>query len=46
MGRINRQTLPAHVARAAEAALAAKKYVSAIDVLAGLGWRPAVEAGP
>jgi hypothetical protein len=38
MGRINRQTLPARVARVAEAALAAKKYVSAIDVLTGMGW--------
>jgi hypothetical protein len=38
MGRINRQTLPGRVAKAAEAALAAKRYVSAIDVLSGIGW--------
>jgi hypothetical protein len=38
MGRINRQTLPGHVARVAEAALAAKKYVSPIDILSGIGW--------
>jgi hypothetical protein len=34
----NRKTLPGRVARAAEAALAAQKYVSPIDVLVGIGW--------
>jgi hypothetical protein len=35
---MHRKTLPGHVTRAAEAALAAKKYVSAIDILSGIGW--------
>ena len=34
----NRQALADRVARAAEAALAAQEYVSAIDVLGGIGW--------
>jgi len=37
MGR-NRRTLAERVVRAAEATLAAQKYVSPIDVLLGLGW--------
>jgi hypothetical protein len=38
MSRKNKVPLPDRVARAAEAALAAQHYVSAIDVLSGLGW--------
>ena len=34
----NRKTLNDRVVRAAEAALAAQKYVSSIDVLVGIGW--------
>jgi len=34
----NRKKLTARVTRAAEAALAAQKYVSAVDVLVGIGW--------
>lgn len=34
----NRRTLTERVARAAEAALAERRYVSAVDVLVGLGW--------
>jgi len=34
----NRQALADRVTRAAEAALAARDYVSAIDVLGGIGW--------
>jgi hypothetical protein len=34
----NRRKLIDRVIRAAEAALAAQKYVSSIDVLAGIGW--------
>jgi hypothetical protein len=36
--RANLQKLADRVAKAAEAALAARDYVSAIDVLAGIGW--------
>jgi len=38
MSRKNRPPLADRVARAAEAALAAQHYVSAIDVLLGIGW--------
>jgi hypothetical protein len=34
----NRKALAARVVKAAEASLAQKKYVSAIDVLVGIGW--------
>ena len=34
----NRKRLDDRVIRAAEAALAAQKYVSAVDVLVGIGW--------
>jgi hypothetical protein len=34
----NRSKLAARVAKAAEAALAARKYVSPVDVLVGIGW--------
>jgi hypothetical protein len=34
----NRTKLAARVIKAAEAALAAQKYVSAVDVLIGMGW--------
>jgi hypothetical protein len=34
----NRKNLDDRVIRAAEAALAAQKYVSAVDVLVGIGW--------
>jgi hypothetical protein len=38
MNRKNRAQLADRVARAAEAALAAKRFVSAIDILVGIGW--------
>jgi hypothetical protein len=38
MTRKNKAQLADRVARAAEAALAAKRFVSAIDVLVGIGW--------
>jgi hypothetical protein len=38
MSRKNRRPLPERVVSAAEAALADKQYVSAIDVFLGLGW--------
>ncbi|WFU40078.1 hypothetical protein QA640_38650 [Bradyrhizobium sp. CB82] len=38
MSRANRVPLADRVARAAEAALAARSFVSAIDVLVGIGW--------
>ncbi len=45
MSRKNRVPLADCVAKAAEAALAARHFVSAIDVLVGIGWldAPAVE---
>ena len=38
MHRYNRKSLDDRVTRAAEAALAARKHVSAVDVLVGIGW--------
>ena len=38
MSRKNRRTLAERVIKAAEASLAAQDYVSAIDVLVGIGW--------
>ena len=38
MSRKNRTPLASRVVKAAEAALAAKSYVSSIDVLVGIGW--------
>ncbi len=38
MSRTNKVHLADRVARAAEAALAAKSFVSAIDILVGIGW--------
>ena len=38
MSRKNKVPLAERVARAAEAALAAKSFVSATDVLVGIGW--------
>ena len=38
MNRKNRRTLADRVTKAAEASLAAQHYVSAIDVLVGIGW--------
>src|SRR6202035_870799 len=38
MSRKNRIPLADRVAKAAEAALAARHFVSAIDVLVGIGW--------
>ncbi len=38
MSRKNKVPLSDRVARAAEAALAAKRFVSAIDILVGMGW--------
>ncbi|OAF17628.1 hypothetical protein [Bradyrhizobium neotropicale] len=43
MSRKNRVPLADRVAKAAEAALAARHYVSAIDVLVGIGWLDATE---
>src|SRR5258708_521298 len=36
----NKASLEARVVKAAEAALAARSYAGAIDVLAGIGWLP------
>jgi len=38
MSRKNKVPLADRVAKAAEAALAARHYVSAIDILVGIGW--------
>jgi len=38
MGRKNRVPLGDRVAKAAKGALAARHFVSAIDVLIGIGW--------
>jgi len=38
MNRKNKAQLADRVARAAEAALSAKRFVSAIDILVGIGW--------
>ena len=38
MSRQNRVPLADRVAKAAEAALAARHFVSAIDILVGIGW--------
>src|SRR5215470_8196031 len=38
MNRRNREKLADRIVRAAEAALAAQKYVSPVDVLVGIGW--------
>ena len=43
MSRKNRIPLADRVAKAAEAALATRHYVSAIDVLVGIGWLDATE---
>ena len=44
MSRKNRTPLASRVVKAAEAALAAKSYVSSIDVLIGIGWLDAGSA--
>lgn len=38
MSRKNKVPLADRVAKAAEAALAARNFVSAIDILVGIGW--------
>jgi hypothetical protein len=45
MNRKNRTLLADRVAKAAEAALAARRVVSAVDILVGIGWldTPTVE---